>query len=314
MLRRAAALVALVSLVAACTDRDGDDTGAPTTEVGTTATTVTSAATVAGPTGSVTLGPGGRPAELVAPPDVVAPAPLVVLLHGYTATGATQDAYLGITEQAASRGLYVLLPDGTIDQRGNRFWDATGACCNFTGTSVDDVGYLRSLIEEAIEERPIDPARVYVLGHSNGGFMAYRLACEVPELVTAIAVLAGSDVEGDEDCVPDGPPVSVLHLHGDADQVIPYEGGRTTAPFPGAVAVVARWAARAGCGPEPVDGGRLDLDRAVDGAETVVHAYGGCGRGLAVQLDTLEGSVHTPPLEHEKVGTEVLDWLLARTR
>ena len=57
---------------------------------------------------------------------------------------------------------------------------------------MDDVGYLRALVREALEVRPIDPDRVYVFGHSNGGFMSYRLASELADEVAAIAVLAGS--------------------------------------------------------------------------------------------------------------------------
>lgn len=298
------ALAAALLAMAACASSSGDR--APST----TSTTDSSALPVA--TGATELGPDERRANLVAPDDVAAPAPLLLLLHGYTSTAAAQDAYLGVTEQAASRGLYVLLPDGTRNGQGERFWDATPACCNFTGTPVDDVGYLRDLVHQAIEEHTIDPNRVYVFGHSNGGFMAYRLACELADEIAAIAVLAGSDLITDDACEPSR-PVSVLHLHGTDDGVIAYNGGRTYAPYPGAVEVVARWARRASCD-EPVVGKALDLDVGLDGAETQVTAYEGCDDGIAVQLDTIEGGRHLPDLDHERVGVDVLDWLLDRTR
>lgn len=291
-------------------------TTATTAEASTTTTTTAEASTTTPApqeTGSIDLGPPDRRARLVAPDDVTASSPLVVLLHGYTSSATAQDAYLGVTEQAASRGLYVLLPEGTSGDDGKSFWDAAPACCNFTGTPVDDVGYLRSLIAEAIEERPIDPARVYVFGHSNGGFMAYRLACELADEVTAVAVLAGSEREDAQDCQPSR-AVSVLHLHGDADGLITYSGGRTVVPFPGAVEVVSRWAARAGCDADPIEGGRLDLDTGILGEDTVVSAYEGCADGVDVQLDTIEGGSHIPALDHAKVGTDVLDWLLAHSR
>lgn len=296
----------LLALAAACAGSSND--AAPTTAPSTTSTTAPVE------TGSIELGPEDRPAQLVAPDDVTAPASLVVLLHGYMSNADQHDNYLGVTEQAAARGLYVLLPDGTEDGSGQRFWDATPACCNFTGTPVDDVGYLQALIEEALEVRPIDPDRVYVLGHSNGGFMSYRLACELADEVAAIAVLAGSDLPTDDGCQPNQ-PVSVLHLHGTADGVIPYAGGQTiAAPFPAAVEVVGRWAGFAGCDTEPVDGERLDLDAGIDGSETAVAAYEGCAEGIDVQLDTIEGGVHSPNLDRERVGIDVLDWLLDHAR
>lgn len=314
------AAAGLLALAAGCVaGADGASSGEPqatTTTTTTTATAQTEASTtttVPQETSSTDLGPVDRPARLVAPEAVAAPAPLLILLHGYTATAAGQDAYLGVSAQAASRGLYVLLPNGTSGPDGRSFWDAAPACCNFTGTPVDDVGYLRSLIEEAIKVRPIDPARVYVFGHSNGGFMAYRLACELADDIAGVAVLAGSEGEVAQDCQPSR-PVSVLHLHGDADALITYGGGRTSLPFPGAVEVVSRWAERANCGADPVDGGRLDLDTGIVGEETAVLAYEGCADGVDVQLDTIEGGSHIPALDHGGVGTHVLDWLLAHSR
>jgi polyhydroxybutyrate depolymerase len=302
--RRLAGLALLALLVGACA---ADEEAAPTT-------TASSVTTAAGPaeTASTELGPADRPARLVAPDEVTAPAPLVVLLHGFQASAAAQDAYLGVTAQAATRGLYVLLPDGTMGPDGNRFWDAAPACCNFTGTPVDDVGYLSDLIEEALAEHPIDPERVYLLGHSNGGFMSYRLACERADLITAVAVLAGAEAPN-VTCEP-SEPVSVLHLHGTADELILYDGGTTVAPYTGARETVARWVERDGCDSESVEGDRLDLVTAAEGDETRVQRHEGCDGGAEVQLDTLADAGHVPGFQPDAVGTEVLDWLLARTR
>lgn len=260
-------------------------------------------------TGPVTIGPAERPARLVAPTSVTAPAPLLVLLHGYMATAAVEDGYLGVTRAAASRGLYVLLPDGTVDASGKRFWNAPG-CCDFGATGVDDVAYLTDLVHEAIATRPIDPSRVYFFGHSNGGFMSYQLACRASEEIAAIAVLAGSDVPGETDCVPTR-PLSVLHLHGTADSTIPYAGGNVgLGPFPGAVALATRWSARAGCDPTPTDD-MIDIERTLVGAETTRSTYTGCDTGLDVRLLTITGGSHIPSFANDAIGTEVLDWLLA---
>lgn len=264
-----------------------------------------------GGTGTTTLGPTARPARLVAPTSVTGLAPLVVLLHGYTATAAIEDTYLGVTRAAASRGLYVLLPDGMVDPMGNHYWQGTPGCCDFYRSGVDDVAYLRDLVHEAIATRPIDPARIYFFGHSNGGFMSYRIACELASETAAIAVLAGSDFAGETDCVP-SQPVSVLHVHGTADTTIPYAGGNAgLAPFPGARAVVARWAARAGCGATPTTDAMIDMESTLSGAETTPSTYTGCRPGLDVRLLTIEGATHIPTFASGAIGTQVLDWLLA---
>jgi polyhydroxybutyrate depolymerase len=218
----------------------------------------------------------------------------------------------------------VLLPNGTpggLEPSTTRqFWNAGGIV---PAIDVDDVAYLRGLIAEAIAVRPIDPDRVYVFGHSNGGIMAYRLACELSGEVTAIAALASPMVMGFA-CEPTH-PVSVLSLHGDADEVVFYEGGSTfgnygsivlpqpPTPYRGAVEQIALWADWFGCDAQPVAGGRLNLMAGVAGDETAVTVHEGCPQGIDVQLDTIEGGTHVPALIQQSVGTDILDWLLAHT-
>lgn len=306
------ALVALVAGACGGSGSNASPVGPSSTAMVTSSTTTTT--TVPVETGSVEIGPADRRAQLVAPDEVTVPAPLLVLLHGYTSDAAQQDAYLGVTAQAASRGLYVLLPNGTTAPGGERFWDASPACCNFTGSTVDDVGYLGALIDEAIEARPIDPERVFLFGHSNGGFMSYRMACERAEQIAGIAVLAGADLPEVDDCEP-SEPVSVLHLHGTDDELVLYDGGQfAAAPFPGALESVTRWAERIGCDAEPVARDSLDLEAGIDGAETVVTRFVACDDGSAVQLDSIEGGRHVPRLDPVQVGVHVLDWLLDQAR
>ena len=274
------------------------------------------------PPGNVTLGPASRPAVLDAPDSVTGLAPLVVLLHGYGTNAATQNSYLGVTAQAASRGAYVLLPNGTpggLEPSTTRqFWNAGGFV---PAIAVDDVAYLRDLIAEAIAVRPIDPERVYVFGHSNGGMMAYRLACDLSGEVTAIAALA-APMFTNFSCEPTH-AVPVLSLHGDADEVVYYNGGSTLgnygtivlpqpiAPYPGAVDQIALWASWFGCDAEPAAAGRIDMMAGIAGDETAVTVHGGCPEGIDVQLDTIEGGTHVPALIQQSVGTHILDWLLA---
>jgi polyhydroxybutyrate depolymerase len=291
---------------------DGAATTAdPVDEAPATSTTV-----FTGETGSITVGPSDRPSELAAPDgDTTSGAPLLVVLHGYDRSPDDVDELLSATEQAADRGMYVLLASGSENEWGELFWNASELCCDYQDSGVDDVDYLSSLIDEVVAERPIDPDRIFVLGHSTGGFMAYRLACDLADRVAAVAVVAGADSWPDGGCEPER-PVSVLHLHGDDDGDVSYVGPTEDldGSFPGAEETVARWAERAGCGATSEPAGEVDLLGSVPGPETSVVSYTGCPSGVDVALATMAGADHEPELDGDAVGTSVLDWLLDHPR
>lgn len=258
-----------------------------------------------------TLGPPERPADLVVPTayDGVTPLPVVMLLHGYSANGAAQDVYFGLSRAARADGFYTIVPDGTVDASGKRFWNATPACCDFGRTGVDDVAYLTGLLDELESLAPVSD--VYFVGHSNGGFMSYRMACELADRISAIASLAGSDFAGDTDCVPER-PVSVLQIHGDADAVIPYAGALGL--YPSASDAVARWAERAGCETGMSEAGEpLDLVTTLGGAETETLRYHAGCEGAEAALWTIRGGSHIPALGRTFAPT-VLAWLREHAR
>jgi len=265
----------------------------------------------AGPPPPTTLGPSERPANLVVPNDYdgVTALPAIILLHGFGASGLAQDTYFGLTRQSRLGGFYLVLPNGTSNSAGQRFWNATPVCCDFEDSGVDDVAYLTALIDDLEATVPVLDGGVFFMGHSNGGYMSYRMACERPDRIAGIVPLAGSDFANDDDCVP-SQPVSVLHIHGDLDTSVQYEG---QAGYPSAPDAVARWAARAGCDTSMlVRGDNLDLDRSVDGEETEVERYeAGCS--AAVELWSIRGGVHAPPITRAFVP-HVLDWMRANVR
>ena len=140
-----------------------------------------------------TLG-GQRPALLVLPTDhdPETPIPLVLSLHGFTSHSAQHDRYFGLSQRVNVDRFALIMANGTRDPDGNRFWNATDFCCDLHNTQVDDVQYLSGLLEEAATHIAVE--RIFALGHSNGSFMSYRLACEdIPGLV-AIASLAGTSL------------------------------------------------------------------------------------------------------------------------
>ena len=245
----------------------------------------------AGPPDSSPLLGDGRPAPVYLPAayDARESWPLVILLHGYRATGAVQDAYLGVSKRVDSDGFVLVIPDGTRSTAGFQFWNATEFCCDFEGQNPDDASYIRGLVNEAKLRFSIDERRVYLLGHSNGGFMAYHMACEAGDIITAIASLAGTTFVSDESCRGTG-PVSVLQIHGTADGTIVYEGNRY---YPGAVETVERWRTRNRCG-EFEDKRPLGLVSSLAGEETAVRSAAGCDEDTTVELWTVEGGSHVP--------------------
>lgn len=92
--------------------------------------------------------------------------------------------------------------------------------------NIDDVGFIRVLVDRFVEEHKVNPEAVYATGISNGGQMALRLAFEAPELVTAVAPVATSIPTNDNmDCVASGEPVALLLMNGTGDPMNPYSGG-----------------------------------------------------------------------------------------
>ena len=189
---------------------------------------------------TVDAGRGELPVHVPASYDAASPAPLIVLLHGYTSSGAGQDTYMQVSALKDAYGFILVAPDGTREAGGNRprFWNASATCCNFSASEVDDVAYLAGLIAAIKADYAIDDKRVYLFGHSNGGFMSYRMAYEHPGAIAAIASLAGADQS-----LPAPPePVHVLQIHGTADTAIPYESGSfRDRALPGAKASVESW-------------------------------------------------------------------------
>ncbi len=234
--------------------------------------------------------------------------PVIVLLHGRSASWDAQDLLWQISARVDEDRFALILPNGTLDEDNIRFWNATPACCDDFDSGVDDVGYLMSLVDQLSEDVPLDLNRVYFTGHSNGSFMSYRMACDRPDRVAAIAGLAGSTFNTPEECAV-GDPVSVLHIHGVDDPDVPYEG--RPGLYPGAVGAVERWAERAGCdvdAAEDVD--PLDLTNQTDGAETDVRLYReGCDPGLDMALWTMNDTGHIF-IPNDAYNVALIGWLL----
>lgn len=147
------------------------------------------------------------------------PAALVIGMHGGFGNAEQFARTSEFDDEAERGGFIVVYPQGL---GAVPTWNG-GACCGYAAREdVDDVAFIDALIDEVAASYPVDPNRVFAVGHSNGAIMALRLACELSERIAAVGSVAGS-LEIDS-CLPER-PVSVLMIHGDADLNHPLEGG-----------------------------------------------------------------------------------------
>jgi polyhydroxybutyrate depolymerase len=225
--------------------------------------------------------------------------PFLLILHGFGGSGEQIERDLRLAAFAREMHFAYAVPDGTLDNQGRRFWNAGPVCCNFGHAPANDVERLSALVSHAIQSLRADPARIYVIGYSNGGFMAHRLACESARQIRAIVSISAAGPASPERCDPER-PVAVLEIHGEKDRVVPLDGGllfgRTGYPqSPPVVDGLTRWAKLNRC-----QGGlrlrrHIDLFEAIAGEETAVSEFSHCQKS-PVQFWRVTDGTHVLPL------------------
>jgi polyhydroxybutyrate depolymerase len=267
------------------------------------------------PTAAEAASVAARPYTLHTSPHPKDPAPLVILLHGYGASGAVQEAYLKLAPVVDAKGMLLVTVDGTENAIQKRFWNATDACCAGPRTAdVDDSTYLRGVIADVAAHHRIDPKRIYFVGHSNGGFMSYRMACDHADVVAAIVSLEAATWNDPGKCRP-STSVAVLEIHGTGDRTISYDGasigGRT---FPGAKQTVETWARYDGCRltPDTPAPAPHAIEQNLPPATVTAYSKGCTGNGHA-ELWTQPDGVHIPQLAPD-FADQVIAFLLAHPK
>lgn len=210
--------------------------------------------------------------------------PLVVVLHGGFGDGAGAIIQGKWQKAVTANGFIVVAPDGV-----DRAWNA-GLCCGSPAKSnIDDVGFIATLVQSLQSSLPIDLNRTFVTGMSNGAFMAYHVACEASSVFAAAAPVAGTLVT--TPCQPTR-RVSILHIHGLADQNVPFAGGYPTKSaqpnppsYPPVMNGLATWATINGCG----------SSSSVTSGKVVTRTWTGCASGIAVRLITISDGGHSWP-------------------
>ena len=243
---------------------------------------------------TITIESGGRTRTSIlhVPPSYEAgsPVPLVILMHGGGGNGAQAQRAYGMDAVADREGFFVAYPNGT-GRIGSLFtWNAANCCSYAYENNVDDVGFLRALVEEIERTYSIDPRRIYATGMSNGGMMTYRLGCQMSDKLAAIAPVAGALNE--TTCTPTH-PLPVIVFHGTDDQHVPYYGGvgpetlypRVDEPVSHAIGF---WVGRDQCVTTPV------TETSASG-NIITDTYSGGVRGTEVILYTIRDGGHAWP-------------------
>jgi polyhydroxybutyrate depolymerase len=238
---------------------------------------------------------GDRPVTVQFPAKLTKPAPLLLLMHSASSSGERQEKNTKLAAAAKKAGMIFLAPDGTIGLDGRRVWNAAKACCQKPGIEVDDITYLNALIDEIALLVPVDQKRIYMVGHSNGGFMSLAFACSTGRIAGVVS-LAGA-LDADAQC-ESTKPFSFLHIHGTDDATIKFGGGvHNFHPYTGAEETVNRIAAINQCiAPSftPIAIKKMDFDRSIPGQETTVQIGVGCKAPTV--LWRISGGLHSPKL------------------
>lgn len=247
---------------------------------------------VAPGTQTIQLSSGGRSrsARLHVPAnyDPRAGYPLVLSFHGFSSADWQQEILTNMNSRADARGVLVAYPSGVVTS-----WNAGDCCGTAWLDAVDDVQFVRDLLDTLERDYCVDPKRIYATGMSNGGFLSHRLACELSERIAAIAPVAGVLGIPPEECQPTR-PVPVLQIHGTEDPLVPYNGGTAILNNLG-VGIVFRsvadtmqfWQTHNGCS--------TFSEVFYQNGDTTCEAWGDCSDGAQTALCTVEGGGHTWP-------------------
>jgi polyhydroxybutyrate depolymerase len=247
----------------------------------TQATGLVSATTfpVGSSTHDISVGGVTRSYIVYRPATLPAAAPLVVMLHGGFGTASQAEKSYHWDAEANVGHFLVAYPNGL-----DRAWNAGGGCCAVPArTGVDDVGFITAMVSAIEHAVPVNANRVYATGISNGGIMAYDLACH-----TTVFAAIGPDSATELGGCPDSRPISVIAIHGTADKNIPYNGGEGDGfahiDGPSIPSVNASWRRIDHCTPPTLTT-----------VKTVATSVAHCPAGRVVELITITAAGHQWP-------------------
>lgn len=207
--------------------------------------------------------------------------PLLFNFHGYTSSGDAQEAYTSMDSVAERERWLAVHAEGVQNS-----WNA-GACCGVAQyTRIDDVGFVRAMVEDIASRMCVNRNAVFSTGMSNGGFLSNRLACEAADVFTAVAPVSGVlGIGGDFRVCNPSRPVPLVHFHGTDDTLVPYDGNSM---FPSVNATINSWLDANGCQ------GVSEITLRTQ--STLCQRWSQCrGTLVTVELCTVEGLGHVWP-------------------
>jgi polyhydroxybutyrate depolymerase len=231
--------------------------------------------------------------------DAGTPLPLVVAIHGAFRSGKNLERRSGLSRLADRERFVVVYPNGIGLFGMLRHWNSGHCCGKARKDDIDDVGFVTSVIEEVSRRLRVDSTRIYLVGYSNGGMLAYRIAAEKSKMIAAFSAVAATIGGKPKPDIPEWViprperPVPVVVFHGRADQNVPYDGAGGEQDQDKATSIsvtrsVSFWVERNGCDPDPTT--------SEEAAGRVVRQYWeGCNDDADVALYTLEGWKHDWP-------------------
>ena len=234
--------------------------------------------------------------------DPAKPTPLVVVLHGAFDTAKKMETQTGLSDLADREVFIALYPNGITFFGWLQHWNAWHCCGKAMKDGVDDLGFVADVIMQTQAHLNVDPKRIYMVGYSNGGMLAYLFASERPEILSAVAVIAStigsrpSPSEPEKRIPQPKAPVPIIIFHGREDKTIPYEGGVNFAhkegPYYTSVAESVRfWANNNMCSNPP------KKERLLEG-KVLKQAWKECEGDAEIILYTIEDWNHDLPTRH----------------
>ncbi|MBH49522.1 MAG: hypothetical protein CMG69_02065 [Candidatus Marinimicrobia bacterium] len=153
------------------------------------------------------------------PNNAMGECPLIINMHGYTGNASQQQNSSEMDEFAHPQNIAVVYPQGMPNIQGITSWNVGSF---WDGNSYDDVGFISAMIDDIASNFDIDLDRVYACGMSNGGYMAYELACDLPEKITAFGSVTGNFMLNSNQECDNGREIPIIHFHGTEDGVVNY--------------------------------------------------------------------------------------------
>lgn len=210
--------------------------------------------------------------------------PLVVNMHGYGSNATGEQFYAEMNPVADTANFIVVYPNGVANS-----WNSGQLWSYVPG--IDDVTFISALIDTMVADYSINSSMVYACGMSNGGYMSYRLACELEDKIAAIASVTGVMSDSVYNSCQTDRPVPILHMHGTADPTVAYNGTTgNTAVETG----IDWWVQNNNC-PTPGDTTAIPDISTTDGSTVEKIYYGPCDDDTEVVLFKITGGEHTWP-------------------